>query len=232
MRLIRFVFKLVFRIVGAIIAVALAVLLVPNAWEYATQVGKLRESDAVEASVQAGTATYDCIFVLGAAVQSDGEPSTILQDRLDVAIALYKAGVAPKIIMSGDDESDSSYDEVMNMKRYAVEAGVPSEDVFCDHAGLNTYDSMYRAKYVFGVSSMVVVTQEYHQYRALFDASSFGMQVVGVSSDLHSYAKQTYFDVREVFARISDMGKVLTNQQATRLSEPVSLSQSGDVTSW
>lgn len=226
------VIKFLFKCVGVVIAMALIAFLAPNAWEYATQAGKLKDSLAVEASVEDGAASYDCIFVLGAAVQSNGEPSTILKDRLDVAIELYKAGVAPKIIMSGDDESDYTYDEVMNMKRYAVEAGVPSEDIFCDHAGLNTYDSMYRAKNVFNVSSMVVVTQEYHQYRALFDASSFGIEVVGVSSDLHSYEKQTYFDIREAFARVSDMYKVITKQTATRLSEPVSLDQSGDVTSW
>ena len=115
----------------------------------------------------------DAIVVLGASVFADGTPSTILQDRLDCGIALYKAGAAPKIIMSGDNSTEH-YNECAAMKRYAIAQGVPSEDIFCDHAGFSTYESMYRAKNVFGCSRVVVATQTYHLYRALYSAHALG----------------------------------------------------------
>ena len=121
----------------------------------------------------------DAIVVLGASVFADGTPSGILQDRLDDGIALYKAGVAPKLIMSGDN-STVSYNEVQVMKDYAISQGVPSQDIFCDHAGFSTYESMYRAKNVFGAQRIVVATQTYHLYRALYAAQGLGLEAIGV----------------------------------------------------
>ena len=103
----------------------------------------------------------DCIMVLGASVKNDGTPSLMLRDRLDLAIELYKKGVAPKLLFSGDN-GQVVYNEVNVMKNYAVNAGVPEEDIFLDHAGFSTYESAYRAGYIFRVESMVVVTQKYH----------------------------------------------------------------------
>ena len=216
---------LIFCVVGIVLVVA-----VPNVVVMGSQWQKVRALEDVASSGE----TYDCIIVLGAAVQPDGTPSTILADRIQVGVDLYHAGVAPKILMSGDNTSDrETYNEVVNMKAYATDVlGVPTDDVFCDHAGLNTYDSMYRLYHVFGAKRAIVVTQTYHLYRALFDASSFHVEVVGVPSDLHEYTDQDIYDMREVFARISDMGKVITRQEATYLSEPVSLGQSGNVTTW
>lgn len=207
--------------------VGLAVL-VPNVLELAEAKDKILTVDQLRDSGE----TFDAIMVLGASVNPDGTPSAVLKDRLDVAIELYDSGVSENIIMSGDDQSDIDYDEVTAMKRYVVERGVPSEDVFCDHAGICTYDSMYRAQYVFNVKSMVVVTQQYHLPRALYDANALGVVSVGVSSDLHEYDDQERFDTREVLARVSDFAKIHTNADAQYLSEPVSLDQSGDVTSW
>lgn len=221
-------FKVLLRIVLAIVIIAAAVLLVPNAVEVIGQAGHIKTQDELVKSNQ----TYDCILVLGAAVNADGTPTTMLADRLDVATELYRAGIAPKIIMSGDNKSDYRYDEVEAMKAYVVKKGIPSEDVFCDHAGICTYDSMYRAINVFEVSSMVVVTQEYHLSRALYDANSLGISTVGVSASLHTYDDQDYYDEREFFARISDFRKVLMKEKSAYLSEPVPLNQSGDVTSW
>ena len=150
----------------------------------------------------------DAIVVLGASVFADGTPSTILQDRLDCGIALYKAGAAPKIIMSG----------------------VPSEDIFCDHAGFSTYESMYRAKNVFGCLRVVIATQTYHLYRALYSAHALGVDAIGVASDYRSYGKQTWYDVREVPARTKDFFKALFDVPSTYVGEPISLDQSGDVT--
>lgn len=201
-----------------------------NAFLIAGQAGNIRTANNVAQSEE----TYDCIMVLGAAVNPDGTPSTILADRIQVAAELYKAGVAPKIIMSGDNTSDrETYNEVVNMQRYAVEQlGIPEKDIFCDHAGINTYDSAYRLYHVFGVKRAVVVTQTYHLYRALFDMHSFHIEAIGVPSDLHTYVDQQTYDMREAAARVSDAIKVVTRQPSTYLSEPVSLDQPGTVTTW
>ena len=219
------------RTIAIAVLVAAVAIAVPNVYEVATEAGHIRPADEVEQAASQGE-TYDCILVLGASMLPSGEPSTILKDRLDVAVELYKAGVTPKIVMSGDNESDATYNEVVNMKKYAVNQGVPSEDIFCDHAGIDTYDSMYRARFVFDPHSMVVVTQTYHMYRALFDAHSFNIDAIGVTSDLHSYEKQAYFDIREVGARVSDMINVATNAEAAFKSAPVSPDSSGDATDW
>lgn len=171
----------------------------------------------------------DCILVLGASVLPGGEPSPILRDRLDEGAQLYFAGVAPKIIVSGDN-GDDSYNEVAAMKAYLVSQGVPSADVFCDHYGFNTYDSMWRACNVFGVERVAVVTQTYHEYRALYNAQGVGMSACGVASDFHEYENQGYYDFREVFARTKDFGQVLMGAEATVGGEHISLDQSGDVT--
>ena len=113
--------------------------------------------DAIVDTETAAAFGADAIVVLGASVFADGTPSGILQDRLDDGIALYFAGAAPKIIMSGDNGT-ASYNEVLSMKNYAVSKGVHSDDVFCDHAGFSTYESMYRAKYVFGADRIVIAT--------------------------------------------------------------------------
>ena len=221
-------FKLLKRIVKLAVLVAVLVTFGPNLIDFVTQQANIKTVDELVGE------PHDCIVVMGASVNPDGTPSTILADRIQVAADLYHAGVAPKIIMSGDNQSDrETYDEVVNMKRYAVEVlGIPSEDVFCDHAGINTYDSMYRLYHVFGAENPVIVTQNYHLYRTLADAHSFSMNAVGVASDLHSYADIVWYHIREFLARVSDAWKVLTNADATYLSEPVSLDQSGDVTSW
>ena len=216
------------KVAMAIFAVLFFVASVSNGVEYFTKRGDVFEANDVVASGE----RYDAIMVLGASVTPQGEPSVMLRDRLDTAIGLYDAGVAPCIIMSGDDFIDEYYDEVTIMKQYAVDQGVPSEDVFCDHAGVCTYDSMYRANYVFGVSRMVVVTQTYHLYRAIYDAEAFGIHTIGVSSDTHRYDGMLQYRSRECYARVSDYIKVWTRAEPTYQSEPVSLDQSGDVTTW
>ena len=153
-----------------IVAVALAIVAVFAVTNVVTIVGS--KGSIVNAD-EASISSADAIVVLGASVFADGTPSGILQDRLDDGIALYFAGVAPKLIMSGDNGTES-YNEVRVMKQYAIAQGVPSEDIFCDHAGFSTYESMYRAKYVFGCQRIVVATQTYHLYRALWSAKSWG----------------------------------------------------------
>ncbi len=185
--------------------------------------------DAIVDTETAAAFGADAIVVLGASVFADGTPSGILQDRLDDGIALYRAGAAPKMIMSGDN-STVSYNEVKAMKDYAIAQGVPSEDIFCDHAGFSTYESMYRAKHVFGAERIVVATQTYHLYRALYSAQGLGVEALGVPSDYHAYSKQAQYDLREIPARTKDFFKTLFKAPSTFVGDPISLNQSGDVT--
>ena len=180
---------------------------------------------------EASAASFDAdaIVVLGASVMPDGTPSDILKSRLDQGIALYFAGAAPKIIVSGDNGTES-YNECWAMKRYAISRGVPSEDVFCDHAGFSTYETMYRAHHVFGAERVVIATQTYHLYRAIFDAKGVGMEAVGVSDDDRAYVSQHWYDLREIPARTKDFLQVLFSVPSTVVGDPISLDQSGDVT--
>lgn len=180
---------------------------------------------------EASAASFDAdaIVVLGASVMPDGTPSDILKSRLDQGITLYFAGAAPKIIVSGDNGTES-YNECWAMKRYAISRGVPSEDVFCDHAGFSTYETMYRAHHVFGAERVVIATQTYHLYRAIFDAKGVGMEAVGVSDDDRAYVSQHWYDLREIPARTKDFLQVLFSVPSTFVGDPISLDQSGDVT--
>lgn len=171
----------------------------------------------------------DCIIVLGCLVKADGTPSDMLADRISVGVTLYQNGTSPKLLMSGD-HGQKEYDEVNTMKACAIDAGVPSEDIFMDHAGFSTYESIYRAKEIFGADKIVIVTQEYHLYRALYIAKALGMEAYGVSADLRTYAGQTKRDLREVLARFKDMGYSLFKPLPTYLGDPISLDGSGDVT--
>ena len=214
------------RVLDVIVAVALAIVAVFAVTNVVTIVGS---KGSIVSADEASISSADAIVVLGASVFADGTPSGILQDRLDDGIALYFAGVAPKLIMSGDNGTES-YNEVRVMKQYAIAQGVPSEDIFCDHAGFSTYESMYRAKYVFGCQRIVVATQTYHLYRALWSAKSLGMQATGVPSDYHEYQKQLQYDIREVPARTKDFFKALFRVPSTYVGDAISLDQDGDVT--
>ncbi len=171
----------------------------------------------------------DCILVLGCQVRADGTPSDMLRDRLDRGIELYFSGVAPKIIMSGD-HGQTEYDEVNTMKQYAIDAGVPSEDVFMDHAGFSTYESIYRAKAIFEAETIVVVTQEYHLYRALFIADRLDVAAFGVHCDYRTYGGQTYRDIREILARNKDFLTSIFKPEPTFLGEAIPVAGNGDLT--
>lgn len=170
----------------------------------------------------------DCILVLGAGVWGD-KPSPMLKDRLDKAIALYKKGISTKIIMSGD-HGKKDYDEVNTMKDYAKELGVPSEDIFMDHAGFSTYDSIYRAKEIFQAKKVVIVTQEYHLYRALYISKSLGVQAYGVMAESKKYRAQVYREMREILARNKDVIKCILKPNPTYLGQEIPVNGNGDVT--
>ena len=170
----------------------------------------------------------DCIIVLGAGVWGD-KPSHMLEDRLLEGIKLYENNVSSKIIMSGD-HGKKDYDEVNIMKNYAIEKGVPSENIFMDHAGFSTYESMYRAKEIFQAEKILIVTQKYHLYRAVYDARALGLDAYGVASDPRSYAGQIYRDIREILARNKDFIYSIIKPEPTYLGEPIPVNGNGNLT--
>jgi vancomycin permeability regulator SanA len=171
----------------------------------------------------------DCILVLGCLVKDNGTPSDMLHDRLRMGVELYKAGVAPKLLMSGD-HGRTNYDEVAAMKQFAIDADVPSSDVFMDHAGFSTYESLYRARDIFKADKIIIVSQEYHLYRALYIAEQLGVEAYGVSADYRNYSGQTGRDIREVLARVKDVLSCIFKVEPTYLGEVIPVSGNGDVT--
>ena len=171
---------------------------------------------------QSRVASCDAIVVLGASVLPDGSLSPILQKRVDAAIDLYFKGVAPIVVMSGDGR-ESNYDEPNAMKAYAIAQGVPESAIYCDGGGYHTYDTMWRVANVYGAQSVAIVTQKYHQYRAVFDAQGVGMSAVGVVSDTGTYDDQAYYDIREWPARVQDAISVWTGAEPDNPGEAITL---------
>lgn len=170
----------------------------------------------------------DCILILGASVRQS-RPSPMLEDRLLMGIALYEAGLSDRLLMSGDHGQDN-YDEVNTMKAFALDQGIPSQDIFMDHAGFSTYESLYRARDVFQVERVIIVTQGYHLYRALYIAKGLGMDAHGVAADPRQYQGQTYREGREILARIKDFFILIFEPPPTYLGEPIPIHGDGDST--
>lgn len=188
--------------------------------------GKSRVISADEAEERGG---FDCILVLGAGVRPDGSPSDMLRDRVKTGIELYDGGASARLLMSGD-HGRRDYDEVNTMKRIAVEAGIDPDAVFCDHAGFSTYESIYRAKEIFGAERILIVTQEYHLYRALYVARKLGLDAYGVSADRYAYRGQSYRDLRESVARFKDFFTAQLKPEPTYLGDAIPLSGKGSLT--
>lgn len=172
----------------------------------------------------------DAILVLGAYVSPDGTVSDVLNDRLAVGYELYEQGKAPKIIVSGD-HGRKDYDEVNAMKDFLSSKNVPEEDVFMDHAGFSTYESIYRARDIFQVKKLIIVTQEYHLMRAVFIARELGLEAYGVISDKRNYYYMSQYQLREIAARNKDffLAKIL-KPEPTFLGEEIPVSGDGRAT--
>lgn len=190
----------------------------------------MKEKNKILSIEEASNLNADCIIVLGAGIRKDNSPTWILEDRLIVADKLYKNGASKKLLMSGDHGSQE-HNEVRVMRDYSLNEGVPIEDIFMDHAGFETYDTMYRAKEVFGAKKVIIVTQEYHMYRALYIADKLGLDAYGVTSDLRFYSKKmAYWKFREYFARVKSFIKCITKPEPKYLGSPIDLKASGTVT--
>jgi len=166
-------------------------------------------------------------IVLGAGVWRDGTPSSILRDRLDAGIELYRAGRVRKLLLSGD-HGQKHYDEVNAMRRHILAAGVPAGDVFLDHAGFSTYESMYRAREVFRVRRAIVVTQRFHLARAVYTARQLGLDAWGYAADRRRYAAAARNALRETLARCKAAFDVLLLEPRPRfLGSPHPITGSG-----
>lgn len=195
---------LVFYIIAAILVVLLALVAVVNravVWEAS-------RSEIYDCNKEINIdKKYDCILVLGAGVRADGTPSHMLEDRLRGAVALYEAGVSDVLLLSGDN-SGEDYDEVSAMVKYCLEHGVPESAIVRDDIGFSTSESVYNTVRTLGYSDIIVVTQEYHLYRAMYMIKRMGADADGFATDYRAYSMQIKRDVREYVARCKDFLKV------------------------
>ncbi|MEN6418605.1 MAG: ElyC/SanA/YdcF family protein [Clostridiaceae bacterium] len=178
---------------------------------------------------EAASLDADAILVLGARVWDNGQPSGILKDRIRTGVALYEAGSSNRLLMSGDHGRDD-YDEVNAMKTFAIGQGIPAENIFMDHAGFSTYESLYRARDIFQVKTVVIVSQQYHLYRALYIANHLGLTAYGVSCDTRQYNPYLLFDLRETLARCKDFVYSIFQPLPTYLGEQIPIWGNGDLT--
>lgn len=211
-----------------IILISAAVLLAAAVFVPNFIVIKKTESNIVTLEEAVELSDVDCAVILGAGVR-EGKPTPMLRDRLLVGIDLYKSGAVKKLIMSGDHGS-TDYDEVNIMKSFAVDRGIPDEDIFMDHAGFSTYETIYRAREIFEADNIIIVSQKYHLYRALYIAEKLGIKSVGVSADLDTYRGQTKRDLREILARDKDFFKCIFKPKPTYLGDKIPVSGDGNLT--
>ena len=171
----------------------------------------------------------DAILVLGCKVNPGGNPSLMLNNRLEKGLEVYNS-IGTKLLLSGD-HGQIDYDEVNAMKEYILSSDINQDDVFLDHAGFSTYDSIYRAKYVFGAKKIIIVSQKYHLYRALYIADSIGLEAYGIEADKINYRFiNIKNEIREVLARNKDFFKTIIKPKSKFLGEPIDLKGSGKVT--
>ena len=171
----------------------------------------------------------DCALVLGAGLTVDGAPSPVLQDRLASSLALYESGRVRRIIVSGD-HGTTGYDEPNAMRAWLEARGVPPSAIFMDHAGFDTYSSVWRAKNVFGAERVVIVTQQFHLPRAVWVARSLGMAAEGVPADQRLYRGAAWFEAREVISRTKALVDVSVGRTPRHVGPRISLEQDGRVT--
>ena len=216
-------FSKIFGVIGCMVILSIAGIFGVNSYVKSFTKDKIiRNSDYSRLN------DIDCIVVLGAGLFGD-RPSPMLEDRLNRAIELYKSGVSKKIIMTGD-HGRKDYDEVNAMKNFAIRKGVPSEDIFMDHAGFSSYDSMYRAKEIFLAKRIVVVTQDYHLYRSLYIADRLGICAYGVPAKHVDYAGNMNREVREIIARDKDFVKCIFKPKPQFLGDKIPVSGNGNIT--
>lgn len=168
--------------------------------------------------------TAEVALIPGAALARNGTPSPIFIDRANIAIALYKAGKVAKILVSGDN-STLSHNEVNPMRLYLLSQEIPDQDIFLDHAGFDTYSTMYRARSIFGISSVLIATQSFHLPRAVFIALNLGMEAYGVNADKGHILLRNY--IREVLADEKAVFDLLLNRKPKYLGDTIPITEDG-----
>jgi len=203
---------------AAVIAFTFLALVVANLAVYIRGRGPVDDPRAIKPRTAA--------IVLGARVYDDKSLSPMLADRVETAIDLYRDGKVKKLLLTGD-HGRAAYDEVNAMKAYAIAAGVPETDIFTDHAGFSTYESIYRARDVFKVRRAVLVTQLFHLRRALFIARSLGLEAEGLVADRRSYVGATSSVLREYLANLKAFWEVTTGAKPTWLGPAIPITGDG-----
>ena len=214
------------RVLRTLAVLMLLSVLVPLATSYYVMAST---EDQIITLEDAADLNADTILVLGARVWDNGQPSGILKDRINTGVDLYEAGASERLLMSGDHGQDE-YDEVNAMKDFAIEQGVAPAVIFMDHAGFSTYESLYRARDIFQVKTVVIVTQTYHLYRALYIARALGLDAYGVSCDRRDYNPYILFSVREIFARCKDFLYSIVQPLPTYLGDVIPITGDGSAT--
>lgn len=171
----------------------------------------------------------DCIIVLGAGLDRNGNPSAVLKDRLDKALSLFNKNASDRILVSGD-HGQENYDETNAMKNYLIKKGVDPEKIFADHAGFSTYDTVYRAKEVFLAKKVIIVTQRFHLPRAVFIARALGLDACGVTADRHEYKNMLWYEMRESAARVKYLFDALIKPEPKYLGSAIPISGSASMT--
>ncbi len=204
--------RLVLALSAALGVAALATAIAGNTVVLGEGRARVRGADAVTSA--------DAIVVLGAGVRADGSPSDVLADRLELARALYADGRAPRVLVTGDHVT-GDYDEPRAMQRWLLDHGVPREAIFLDHAGVDTFSSMWRARNVFQVRRAIVVTQRFHLPRALFLGARLGLEVEGVEADRRVYRGAAWHSLREVASRTKAWLDVAVGRRARVAGPPI-----------
>lgn len=179
--------------------------------------------------VSFGEVTQKQVVIIPGAGAKGGVPSDVFRDRLETGAELYHEGMVEKILVSGD-HGTKGYDEVNTARLFLLDKGVLPEHIFLDHAGFDTYDTMWRAHHIFGVENAVVVTQKFHLSRAVYLARVFDIDAIGVEADKQPYRDAERLWIREQFARVKAVGNVLLKSEGSVGGPPIPLSNDGRVT--
>ncbi len=209
-------------VIGIIILVFIIIILTINFYIIDSTKNQIKTANQITNN------DIDCILILGAGIWGN-RPSYMLEDRLLEGVNLYNKKIAQKIIVSGD-HGRQEYNEVQVMKDFLIKKGIPSKDIFMDHAGFSSYDSIYRAKEIFKVNKLVIITQKYHLYRSLHIAKKLNLRAYGIKADKRKYKKQTYRELREILARNKDFFKCILKPKPQFLGEEILITGDGDIT--
>ena len=209
-------------VIGIIILVFIIIILAINFYIINSTKNEIKTTNEITNN------DIDCILILGAGIWGN-RPSYMLEDRLLEGVNLYNKKIAQKIIVSGD-HGRQEYNEVQVMKDFLIKKGIPSKDIFMDHAGFSSYDSIYRARDIFKVKKLVIITQKYHLYRSLYIAKKLNLKVYGVKSDKRKYRKQIYRELREIVARNKDFLKCMLKPKPQFLGKEIPITGNGDIT--